>query len=642
MKLIRNIFFGAGMLAALALTSCEDGLSSSSPSILTEQQVYSDYTLAEMGVLSIYETLTVQYSHRDRYLVWYGFNTDIECYNSTTFRESNSGIAQYSFTPSNQQMDNSNGNPYNNLMSGVERANLSIRGLETYADLDDPDMRYLLAEAITARAFLYTELLKAYGEVPARFEPITNETMYINKSDRDVIYKRLLSDLEGVFDDLPWPGQSAATMTVDRVSKAFAKGLYARLCLMASGYAQRPDAGQAGTGNVGTNRMSDDPELQKSVLYPKALAQLKDIIQNSGLYLYPDFEQLWRDFNNFDLTAGKEVIFVIPFGNGRGRWNYTFAVPATAYTAGNNTQNDRGGNVGVVPSFYFEYADGDRRRDVSCVNYEWQKDFNGNDVQVPAGMMNWYFGKYRYDWMEAHPFNNTNDDGAKPIYMRYADILLMAAEIAASDEAGQDQNLSEAKEWFLDVRSRAFGGNEAAAAEGIDLSSSESIFKAIVDERAFEFVGEFLRKADLIRWGMLYDKLNEAKQNILKLMPADIEKGQLAGEYAENMGPGLWYRYPDGSGVIETYGNHMGETITRDAPPAGTGWICYTDSSGDNANYLSTSAVTDRSESMYHTGDGGQAPVITDESTFNQHMYWPIPQRTIDSQNNKLKNDYCY
>ena len=215
------------MLAALALTSCEDGLSTSSPSILTQQQVYSDPSLAEMGVLSIYETLTVQYSHRDRYLPWYGFNTDIECYNSTTYSEKNSGIAQYYFTTTNTNMDNENGNPYNCLVMGIERANLAIEGLETYADMSNPDMRYLRAEAYTARAFLYTELLKAYGDVPARFEPICDSTIYLNKSNRDKIYKQLLKDLEGVFNDLPWPNQSVATTTVDRVSKAFAKGLYA-------------------------------------------------------------------------------------------------------------------------------------------------------------------------------------------------------------------------------------------------------------------------------------------------------------------------------------------------------------------------------------------------------------------------------
>ena len=174
------------MLSMVAVTSCENGLSSTSPSILTEEQVYSDYNLAEMGVLSIYEMLTVQYSHRDRYLPWYGFNTDIECYSSTSDSDK-TRIAQYYTNAGSKEMDNANGNSYNNLVSGIERANLAIRGLEAYADLTDPDMRYLRAEAITARAFLYVELLKAYGEVPARFEPINNDNMYINKSDKDVI-----------------------------------------------------------------------------------------------------------------------------------------------------------------------------------------------------------------------------------------------------------------------------------------------------------------------------------------------------------------------------------------------------------------------------------------------------------------------
>ena len=648
MKFIRNIFFGAGMLAAFAVTSCEDGLSSSSPSILTEEQVYSDPSLAEMGVLGIYETLTQQYSHRDRYLPWYGFNTDIECYNSTTYQERTSGIAQYHFSTTNTNMDNTNGNPYNSLIMGVERANLAIRGLETYADLTDPDMRYLRAEAYTARAFLYTELLKAYGEVPARFSPVTDETAYLNKANRDEIYKQLLKDLEGIFDDLPWPNQSAATSTVDRVSKAFAKGLYARLCLMASGYAPRPEDGLEGTGALGTSRLSNDSELQKSVLYPKALAQLEDVIEHSGLYLYPDFEQLWRDFNNFDLQAGKEVIFVIPFGNGRGRWNYTFAVPATAYTAGNNTQNDRGGAAGVVPTLYYKYAEHDSRRDVSCVNYEWQQDANGNSIQVPAGLMNWYFGKYRFDWMESHPFNNTNDDGAKPIYMRYADILLMAAEIAASPESSA-QNLGNARKWFLEVRQRAFRGYESEAETGLDLGSPEGLFDAIVDERAFEFVGEFLRKADLIRWNMLYDKLNEAKADILKFLPEDEEEGTVAGEYASQMGPGLWYRR-DADGVIEMYGIHPGERITQDAAPAGlgSGWICYTGSDGEPSDYFSTTSVRNRSNSMYHTvdtpaeGDTPAVTVNTTEQEFWQHVYWPIPQRTIDDQGGALKNDYAY
>ena len=37
------------------------------------------------------------------------------------------------------------------------------------------------------------------------------------------------------------------------------------------------------------------------------------------------------------------------------------------------------------------------------------------------------------------------------------------------------------------------------------------MFQAIVDERALEFAGELIRKADLIRWGMLKSKMDETK-----------------------------------------------------------------------------------------------------------------------------------
>ena len=56
-----------------------------------------------------------------------------------------------------------------------------------------------------------------------------------------------------------------------------------------------------------------------------------------------------------------------------------------------------------------------------------------------------------------------NDDGVKPIYMRYADILLMAAEIA-NDPACGERDETFAKNCLLEVRKRAYKGNEGLAA----------------------------------------------------------------------------------------------------------------------------------------------------------------------------------
>src|SRR5699024_1244454 len=111
--------------------------------------------------------------------------------------------------------------------------------------------------------------------------------------DRDDIYKRLLSDLEEAAELVPWPNETPQTSTVERVNKAFVKGLYARLALWASGYAQRPVNLNSGDGQS-IIRLSQDPELSKDVLYPKALAALEDVIESETVRLESNFVDVWK------------------------------------------------------------------------------------------------------------------------------------------------------------------------------------------------------------------------------------------------------------------------------------------------------------------------------------------------------------
>ncbi len=609
MKLFNKILIGAGMLAAVSLTSCQDGLTTSSPSAFDDKNVFAQYELAEFNVFSIYEVFGHTNCHRGRYLPWYGFNTDIEIYlhDGVKFDEK-SGIAQYDIKTNNGQLNLSNG-PYNELMVGIERANLCIKGIRTYGNVEnDPRMASLLGEALIARALIYTDLLKAHGEVPARFEPITPETIYLPKSDRDVIYKQILADLEESFDYMSWPGQSASTMKTDRPSLAFAKGLYARVALMASGYAQRPDDGMVNTGNQGTVRLSSDPELSKEVLYPKVAAALQDVVDNAGLELYSDYEQLWRDMNNFDLEAGKEVIYSLPMGDARGRWNFTFAIRNENYTKWCPTTSSRGGTAGPVPSLFFKYdrTGKDQRRDVSCANFKMMND-GTDDLCVLAGGASWYFGKFRFDWQETLPYGGGNDDGIKPVYMRYPDILLMLAEVY--NEMGGKE--AEAKELLLQVRKRAYRGNEAMAEAYVNaLSGKEAIFNAIVDERALEFVGEFLRKADLIRWNLLKTKMDEAK----------TEMTALAAKTGN-----VYYKYNDDGYTLSIFGLNEGE-LGNDP---GAGWHPYTDSKGAAVDNYFSSLTPERINALY----------VNDPNT---RQWWPIFDNTITNSQGKLVNDYGF
>ena len=624
MKLINKILIGVGMLAAASLTSCdEDGLKTPTQSSFDESVVYSNYTLAEYNVFGIYEVFGHTNCHRGRYLPWYGFNTDIELYNNTNV-DVKAQIARYSMTVTNGQLNLANG-PYNELMGGIERANLAIRGIRQYGNPEgNPQMAELLGEALTARALLYAELLKAYGEVPARFAPIDANTIYLNKSDKDIIFKQLLADLEEAFNYMKWPLQSAVTATTDRPSLAFAKGLYARLALMASGYSLRPDDGMVGTGNPGTVRLSVDPDLQKEVLYPKALAALKDVINYSGLSLM-DYTQLWKDFNNMDITAGKEVIYVIPSSDTRGRWNYTFAIR----TEGNpewsqGPTSSRGGTAGPVPTLYWKYGAQDVRRDISCVNWKWVLGPDGKNIPQLAGPNDWYFGKFRLEWQIKAPYNGGNDDGIKPVYMRYADILLMAAEIA-NDPACGERDEAFAKKCLLEVRKRAYKGNEAVAETYVNgISGQTAVFNAIVDERALEFVGEMLRKQDLIRWNLLKTKIDEAKEDLKDWMDG-------AGT---QFGPAVWYKYA-ADGSIQTYGYN--ETATTSEAP-GEGWECYTDSKGAVATYFK---FTSEDTGAYSDSAQKKLDSFYDNDP-DTRQWWPIPDATLINSQGTLVNDYGF
>ena len=590
-------------VVVLAASSCEKILDSNSPSAFDSATVYGNYSLTEGTIFGITESFCEVNSYRGRFLPWYGHNTDIEWYNTYKKGDGKSDISAYDCLPNNSQLNLSNG-PFPLMYMGIERANLVIEGIREYGNPSErPEMAYLLGEALTLRAMIYYDLIKAWGDVPARFTPLTSETIYAPKESRDVIFKQILSDLEEAIPYIPNPGETAATSRTDRVNKVFAEGLYARIALLASGYALRPEDGAVGTGDLGTVRLSSDPELQKEVLYPKALNYLKAAYGKAALE--SDYEYYWYKQSNMDnLTAGpgSETLYVIPFGEGRGRWNYTYAIKSEGASITANTS--RGGDVGPLPTVYFMYDEGDQRRDVTCVNYQWNK----GDIIEPAGIGKWYFGKYRFEWMHAQPYTGGNDDGIKPVVMRYSDILLMAAEIEneLNGPAG-------AKKYLEEVRARACG-EDAAAAYVAALSTKEDFFEAVVKERALEFCGEFLRKADLIRWNRLKESLDAAKAQMNDLR-------DLAGDFAGLSGDIAYVLSEDGQSLDIQF------LAPGEKAPSG-----YELSAGYVNKYddaKKTGFYAEKIEGIY-----AQDPV--------QHMFWPIFNDTMTNSQGYIKNDYGY
>jgi energy-converting hydrogenase Eha subunit A len=300
-KIIYILFVIAGITT---LNSCKKTLEAPTKSSLDESVIFSTPGLAEGAVAGIIQSFGETNSYRGRFLVFYGINNDTEVNNGLkATADDKSRLSNYNANVNNGQMNTDN-NAWAKFYEGIERANLAIRGIRTYGNISSsPQMAQILGEILTLRAVLYNDLIKGWGDVPARFEPITTATTYLARNDRDVIYKQLLKDLDEAAGYLPWPNENATTAKVERVSKAFAKGLRARLALAAGGYAQRLD---------GTVRLSTDADLSKDKMYAIAKKECVDII-NSGKLRLLGFEEVFRKLNEEAGAAGLESIWEIPF-----------------------------------------------------------------------------------------------------------------------------------------------------------------------------------------------------------------------------------------------------------------------------------------------------------------------------------------
>ena len=146
----------------------------------------------------------------------------------------------------------------------------------------------------------------------------------------------------------------------------------------------------------------------------------------------------------------------------------------------------------------------------------------------------------------------------------------------------------------------------------------------IEDERAFEFAGEFVRKADLIRWGKLKQNLDETKARMVALINHEkyTSTNALGTVYNyQQLGSNLYYKYVDytdynasvfGSDAgkdakLVFYGLNKGETAS-----APEGYTSYKDSKGADTEWLKSSDTVLETIDYLYVGDP------------EKNMFWPF------------------
>lgn len=596
------------MSIALAgvVTSCD--MDAPTQSTLDETSVFSQYSLAESEIMSIHVSFCQTNSYRGRFLPYYGLNSDLETgsgtqpsYSKAMSYDDKNSLWAYNTLATNGQMNTDN-NAYAMFYEGIERANLAIQGIRKYGNIENNrDMAQLLGEALTLRALIYNDLIKAWGDVPARLQPNNADNVYMPRCNRDSIYKVLLADLKEAEDYCYWPNENVITKSTERVSKSFVKGLRARIALYAGGYGLRGDG----------YRKSKDPELASDKMYAIAKQECIDII-NKHCNTLGSFEENFKKLCQDNVAAGGESLWEIPFAPGRGRVVYTFGIKHQA--ADQYTSQAQGGANGPLPYLYYDYDKDDIRRDITCIPYEWSKELvDGKSYQQLRGINKWCFGKLRYEWMKSERALSLgkNDDGVNWQYMRLADVYLMAAE--AINALDNDQQT--AWNYMKPVLDRALPAAKVEALKAKYTASQEAFFNGIVEQRGFEFAGEMLRKADLVRWGIIDEKMAEAKQKLTDL-------SNRAGRYADL--PLKLYFKNEGENIV-IYGLNHGDTDAEGAALEGYSSEQWFVDSKTNTNLLTEDYING---------------LYVGKPSLN--CLWPIWQTFIEKSNGLLNNDGNY
>jgi starch-binding outer membrane protein, SusD/RagB family len=605
----------------LVFTSCnKDYLEVKSKSTISDDLLFSTPDLAQGAIMGVYNVVGENNSYRNRMWLHMGLNTDIE------YRPGASGITPITSDKADDLIplygansdlaygynDAGRGNPWSLLYMGIERANLCISGIRKYGKPDAGTvLGHLLGEALTMRAFFYYDLIKWWGDVPFRTEPVSATTMYIAKTPRTEIYDQIIADL-GEAANLMFSAGTAQTNTVKRLSKEAARGLRARICLSAAGYAMHPDANR-----VGEIRYNYTDENRRKELYAIARAECKAIIDGGNYILDPSFKNIFYQQCQDIETHGREAIFELPYNLGvRGRNLNWFGLKHGIDPGANPkyTSYGMGGSVFVMPSFYYDFNDADTRKGITVQPYKVNDVTPAPSVvtQVITSVTGLQLAKWRAEWCKVKI--TSADDGVSPIILRYADVLLMYAE------ADLYLGTTDGKEYFNKVRRRAFG-KPIDSPSDIDLDLNLDNIK---QERAFELCGENLRKYDLERWGEL-----KAKMDLAKTKMQNLRDG--VGEYATVPNTVYWKQYiidpTDGETGLIFYGLNRGETDNKTVTDPTGGWtkVSWTNATSDGNFRLNDIWIN-----RIYIGDPDKKQLL------------PIMSIIINNSNGMLSNDYGY
>ena len=553
----KKILYIAAFALTVGFSSCEDTLETESLSTDNLEYLCSNPTDARKMIDHVYSYFCED-TYTSRMSTNWMQNTDVEAGFLT--KANTSEASRRGIWALNASQFSDIRNAWDNSLKAIDFANQCIAGIEN-SDMyknGDKDMKQLHGEAYCLRAYWYWLMCNFWADVPFATEPTTKEnySQAGGRVDKNIIYTHLIQDLINVEEEMQW----ASAITVERMNREFALGFIVKLAMFRAGYSMQADGTMARCSQTGEEyavkyvdengteqtATSADDYYKVAKAYAMKLIKLKDRVLNTN------FKEVFDNEINGCNPSDGDVLFemgFVPNSGGDIGWCHGLSVVASSKGAGTTYAN-------LTPSYACSFNEQDQRLPVTCANFRWLND--NKQAAVDA------LGVQPAKWCRMDlTVTNVKDKGTGinwPV-LRYADVLLMLAE-ADNEINGAPTAL--AKQMLTRVRERAFAkasNKSAMVTEYINnLNSKEAFFNAIVDERAWEFGGENIRKFDLVRWNNYSSKVVDAIEWIRSVAMNYSQTSIVNGEFVYDknqeildMGVAnrLYYRYTKGEVIFE-------------------------------------------------------------------------------------------
>ncbi len=350
----------------------------------------------------------------------------------------------------------------------IQQCNNIIVNYNT-ANGDQKNINQIAGEAFFLRGYCYFWIVRLWGEAPVVLNShvFTEEILSVEKSSIAEIYKQIISDLK----------QSEALMgdvkpNIGRVNKGTAKAVLAEVYLHMAGW-----------------------PLNDASYYQLAAEKAKEVIDNEAAYdfgLVDDFADLWPT-DEKPVVSNVEEVFTLTFW-GEDWWNANAMYGESARPSDINGWDDYFPEL----TFFFEFPEG-YRKDVTFFTEladgtPWQ-NFN---TKHP------YYKKLfaQNTWMNV---SSIPLERMAEVYLVFAEAQVMATGNPSDPDALEAVNK---------IRRRAAGLPVHSPNPSVDWTSATQ--DQIVEEKGWEFAGEFCRWFDLVR-------LQKVEEIVAKKHPDDFQ-----------------------------------------------------------------------------------------------------------------------